>query len=145
MKANRMVGLSSWAAFPTSTDQFSPAKRFDSEDSMSGIIGQNGAEQRHGETNAADDGVFPCGLKRRFAAVKRDEEHRRQCGSFDGDPEHSQIVGQSDQNHGKNKQRHEGVVFAQFLSRDLAPYIFTLQEDGVLLVVAEIADGIDGA
>ena len=96
-------------------------KRFRPQDPMSGIVGQNRAEQGHGEADAPDDGVLPCGFKRGFAPVKHDQEHRRQCGSLDGHPKHSEVVGKSDQKHGENKQRRERVVFPQFMNGKLAP------------------------
>ena len=92
-----MVGLSNWAALPTSTDQFNP-QAVRSEHLMSRIVSQNRAEQGHRQADAADDGVLPGRFERRCAPVKRDQEHRRQRGAFDRHPHHSQIVGQRHQN-----------------------------------------------
>ncbi len=74
-------------------------------DLTSRVVSQNRTEQSHGQADTSDDGVLPCCLERCFASVKRDEEHGRQSGAFDGYPEYPEVVCQSDEYHGKNKQR----------------------------------------
>ena len=59
MNASRMVVLSNCAACPASTDQFKPAKRLRPSTCAAGIVSQHGAEQRHRQADAADDGVLP--------------------------------------------------------------------------------------
>ena len=110
---------------------------------MSGIVGQNRAEQGHGEPNAPDDGVLPCSFERRFAPVEHDQEHGCQRGSFDRHPEYSKVVGKSDENHGKNKQRSKRVVFSQLIDSGPATQFFTFPKDSVTLVVTKIANSID--
>src|SRR6266581_3450483 len=111
---------------------------------MSRIVSENRAEQGHGEADAADDSVFPGSLKRRFATVKHDQEDRGQCRSFDGYPEDSKVVGESDQDHGEDEQRRKRVVLAQFVDGQATAHLCFFLEGSVSFILAEIADGIDG-
>ena len=120
-----------------------PRQRVRSKGLMSGIVGQNRAEQGHREPNAPDDGVLPCSFERRFAPVEHDQEHGCQRGSFDRHPEYSKVVGKSDENHGKNKQRSKRVVFSQLIDSGPATQFFTFPKDSVTLVVTKIANSID--
>src|ERR1017187_1742569 len=109
-----------------------------------GIVGQNRAEQCHRETNTADDGILPCSFKRGFASVKHNQKHRRQGSSLKRDPEYSQVVGEPDQSHSENQERHESVVLAQLVDGKPATQLLGLVQNSASLLVTKIADRIYG-
>ena len=98
-----------------------------------GIVGENCAEQRERNADAADDDVFPAGLERSLLIVKRDEQHGRERGAFDGDPHNAEIIGQRHEQHDGNEQRREHIVTTQLCFRNFIG----------ARVGAEIADGIN--
>src|SRR6266498_5082340 len=112
---------------------------------MRGIVGENRPEQRQGKPHASDDRVFPGRFQRGIAPVEHNEEHRCQGCSLNRHPEHSQIVGQCDQNHGENKQWSESVVLSQFVDGEPAAHFLGLLENSAFFIVTKISDSIDRA
>ena len=110
---------------------------------VAGVVRDDGAEERHGKTDAADHGVFPGSLDGGDLAVEGDQEDRGQGGQLDGRPHDAQVIRHGDQQHREHKQRREGVVFAQLRQR--LPAAALLVQRPAALVLAEIPHGIHRA
>src|ERR1035437_10299470 len=87
------------------------------------IVSEKGAEERHGEADAADHGVFPCGLQRRHLAVESDQEDGGEGGEFNGRPHDAEVIRQCHQQHGKHEQRRQAVIHAEFGFRTVTPHL----------------------
>ena len=83
-------------------------------------VEQHGAEQRLRDADAAQDEVFPRRLEACGGAIERHEEHRREGGAFERDPEDAHIVGQKREQHREAEQLVHAVVQAQPRRRHLA-------------------------
>ena len=72
-----------------------------------GRIGEDRAEQRQRQAQAAQDDVFPGRFEGGVAVVQRHQQHRGQRGGLQREPHHAQVVGQHHQEHAGGEQRRE--------------------------------------
>ena len=66
-----------------------------------GRVGEDRAEQRQRQAQAAQDDVFPRRFERGAAVVQRHQQHGRKRGGFQREPHHAQVVGQHHQEHAR--------------------------------------------
>ncbi len=107
------------------------------------VVGENGAEQRHRQADAADDRVLPGGLERGGLPVESDQEDRRERGGFNRHPHDAQVIGHGDEQHREHEQRRQGVVPSK--PQDGRVAVALPGERPAALVVAQIAHGVDRA
>ena len=74
-----------------------------------GEIQHNGAEQREGDSNRADNQILPASLDCAFGVVEAHEQGRGQRRSLHHDPQETEVCGEADADHREEKQENQGV------------------------------------
>ena len=106
-----MVG-SSW---PLHLDQVGPQQRVAglAQHALGGEVEQDGAEQRLGDADAAEDEILPGRLEAGRRAVERDQQHGGQRRRLHRHPEDAEVVGGQRHQHGEHEELVHALVEAQ--------------------------------
>ena len=103
------------------------------ERTLPGREHEHGPKQRKGEAEAAQHQKFPCGFERGVGIVKRDQEHRRQGGQLDRDPQDPKAVGDGDEKHREHVRRNQAIELTAHPGR----------HESARLVAPQIPDAVD--
>ena len=90
------------------------------EDLLGREVDEDGAEQRLGDADAAEDEILPGGFETFRRAVEGDEEHRGQRGRFHRHPQDADVVRRQGGEHGAHEHLEHAVVEPQAARREPA-------------------------